>query len=117
MILEHFRYRDFFIRKTKKAYISLMTPEILDIASRCSTKGENAFRLTVKRRGLHDGLKLCRKIFATYLRMQGITPEVIDLLQGRIPKTVFARHYLRPDMDVELEKVRNCLAKLLASLV
>jgi intergrase/recombinase len=47
----------------------------------------------------------CRKIFATYLRNQGIEPETIDLLQGRIPKSVFDRHYFRPDLImIELKK-------------
>jgi hypothetical protein len=112
LMIEHFKYPDFFLRRTKKAYISLATPTILEIAQKCSDKGENAFRHSVKRLHLQDRVKLCRKIFATHLRMQGITPEIIDLLQGRIPKSVFARHYLRLDIDVEFQKVRNALASL-----
>ena len=41
----------------------------------------------------------CRKIFATYLRNKGIEPELIDLLQGRLPKSIFLRHYYRPDIN------------------
>lgn len=45
-------------------------------------------------------IKELRSYFATYLRQHGILAEYIDLLQGRIPKSVFARHYLKVE-DVE----------------
>jgi intergrase/recombinase len=45
------------------------------------------------------GLKYCRKIYASYLRANGIPIEVIDLLQGRVPKPVFVRHYLTPGLS------------------
>ena len=117
MTIEHFRYPDYFLSRTKKAYISLATPAILEIAQRSSDKGENAFRHTAKRLHLQDRVKLCRKIFATYMRMEGITPEIIDLLQERIPKNVFARYYLRLDIDVEFNKVRAALDRLQTSIV
>lgn len=50
-----------------------------------------------KRRGLDMQMGYCRKIFCTYLRINGIEQEVIDLLQGLLPRTVFERHYFRPD--------------------
>jgi intergrase/recombinase len=39
---------------------------------------------------------LCRKVFASWLRKEGIQPEVIDLLQGRVSQSVLTRHYLVP---------------------
>jgi intergrase/recombinase len=54
----------------------------------------------------------CRKIFATYLRLEGIEQEIIDLLQGRIPRNVFVRHYFRPSFARENEKVRNALENM-----
>jgi intergrase/recombinase len=45
-------------------------------------------------------MKYCRKIYASYLRQNGgIESEIVDLLQGRVPRTVFARHYFRPSAD------------------
>jgi hypothetical protein len=29
----------------------------------------------------------------------GIESEMVDLLQGRVPRTVFARHYFTPSLD------------------
>jgi intergrase/recombinase len=42
-------------------------------------------------------MRLCRKIFASWLRKAGIEPEVVDMLQGRVPPSVLTRHYLVPD--------------------
>ena len=99
MILEHFKYPDIFLRKTKKAYISIVTDSMLELAKKCSSCGYNALRLAVKRKGLEMNMAFCRKIFATHLRNSGIEQEIIDLLQGRIPKSVFVRHYFRPDFN------------------
>jgi hypothetical protein len=56
-------------------------------------------------------ISICRKIFGTFLRNEGIEQEVIDLLQGRISKSVFVRHYWRPDIS-KFNEVRLKLVKL-----
>lgn len=52
-----------------------------------------------------------RKIFASHLKQSGVEAEIVDLLQGRVPKTVFARHYFMPELDYR-EKVITALQKL-----
>jgi hypothetical protein len=41
----------------------------------------------------------------------GIEAEIVDLLQGRVLKTFFARHYFTPKLDYR-EKVITALQKL-----
>lgn len=43
----------------------------------------------------------CRKVFATFLRNKGIEPEIVDLLQGRISRSVFVNnyYYYRPEIN------------------
>lgn len=53
-------------------------------------------------RSLDMQLKYCRKIFASHLRQSGIESEIVDLLQGRVPRTVFARHYFTPSLDYKV---------------
>ena len=96
-ILEHFKFPHLFIRRTKKAYISVVSKPILDIATECYGCSYNSLRLAMRRRGIEMNMAYCRKIYATYLRMSGIEQETIDLLQGRSPKSVFGRYYFRPD--------------------
>ena len=95
--LDHYKYPSIFIRRTKKAYISVVNETILAIARQAGDHTYNALRLLIKRKGLDMNMAFCRKIYATYLRNYGIEQEIIDLLQGRISKSVFARNYFRPD--------------------
>jgi hypothetical protein len=77
--IEHFKYPDVFLRRTKKAYVSIVTDSMLELAKKCSNCGYNALRLAVKRKGTEMNMAFCRKIFATCLRNNGIGQEVIDL--------------------------------------
>jgi intergrase/recombinase len=71
--------------------------------------------MVMEERGLKINMKYCRRIFSTYLRTNGIEYELIDLLQGRIPKTVFARHYFRPDFEKDVERIRKKISQLSVS--
>jgi len=115
MALEHFKYPEFFIRRTKKAYISIVTVPILELARQSSVCGYNALRLALKRRSLNMNMAYCRKIYATNLRMNGIEQEIIDLLQGRTPKSVFVRNYFRP--DYQYDRIRESINSLYRSLI
>jgi hypothetical protein len=114
-VLEHYKYPSIFIRRTKKAYISIVNGTILGLAREAADHSYNALRLSIKRKGLHMNMAFCRKIFATHLRNNRIEPEIIDLLQGRIPKSVFARHYFRPDFNYR--NITECLISLHKSLI
>ncbi len=56
-------------------------------------------------------MKYTRKIFASYLRKMVIQPEVIDLLRGRVPNSVFVRHYFTPTGDYR-DKVLQAVHQL-----
>ena len=42
-------------------------------------------------------MRLCRKVFASWLIQEGIDSITVDLLQGRVSTSVLARHYQSPD--------------------
>ena len=111
MVLEHFRFPDTFIRRTKNAYISIVSETILDIAKQANKITYTSVKLAIKRRGVEMHMNYCRKIFATYLRSKGIEQEIIDLLQGRIPKNIFVRHYYKPDIG-NFNRIREILNEL-----
>ena len=99
--IEHFRYPTIFLRKTKQAYISVINETILEIAKKSGNYNYNTLRCYLKRKGISMNMNYCRKIFATHLRNNKVQSEVIDLLQGRIPKSIFLRNYFKPDMNNE----------------
>ena len=97
-ILEHYKFPNEFIQRTKKVFISVVNEALIEIAKSCPMNvSYNALKLMLKRKGLDMNMYYCRKVFATYLRNEGVAPELIALLQGRIPNSVFVRHYYRPD--------------------
>ena len=76
----------------------------------------NSLRCYFKRRKIPFNLNYCRKIFATYLRTNGVEQEIIDLLQGRLPKSIFLRYYYRPDFEV-YTKIQKLLKSLLNNII
>ena len=115
--LEHFRFPQSFIKRTKAAYISLVNEEIVDIARKDITiipcNYMKVMYFVVRSKKLEMNMHYCRKIFASYLRQYaGIESEIIDLLQGRTPNTVFAKHYFRPNLQKYRQKVLDALEKL-----
>lgn len=102
--LEHFRFPSLFLRQTKKAYVSFVTPEMLDIVrytepSTTIIPTYNAIRLTCRRRGLYMDMRYCRKIFASWLHKHGVSDVLIYLLQGRVGKSILVNHYLQSGQD------------------
>jgi intergrase/recombinase len=117
MILEHVKYPEIFIRKTKKAYISIVNDSMIQIAKNTKEKNSyNSICCYFKRRNIPFNFNYCRKIFATYLRIQGIEQEVIDLLQGRLPKSIFLRYYYRPELAI-YTKIQDQLKILHETLI
>ncbi len=117
-LLEHYKFPNEFIRKTKNVFVSVVDQSIIDIALKCSTKTSyNSLKLNLKERNIEMNMYYCRKVFATYLRNKGIEPEIIDLLQGRISSSVFVNHYYRPDMnEIITKRIRPVLDELLFEL-
>jgi hypothetical protein len=115
-LLRHYAFSDPFIRRTKAVYISIVNDKILSIAQNINpTLTINALKMAIKHRNLSMQLKYCRKIYASFLRHQGIQPEIIDMLQGRIGKNIFLRHYLTPSSDYK-NQVLQALEKLQSQL-
>jgi hypothetical protein len=116
-MLEHFRYPELFIRRTKKAFVSIANDTVIEIAKKSYEKPcYNALKLVLRRRKIGTHLYYARKIFATYLRGKGVEQELIDILQGRSPRSIFARHYYKPDFRSQ-NKIRRSLTSLHDDLI
>ena len=111
-LLEHFKFPDIFLRRTKKAFVSIASRELVSLVEDQKPLTYDTIKKAITRRE-QTGFKMsfCRKIFATFLRNEGVEPELIDLLQGRIPDSVFVRHYYRPAMS-KFDEIRNKIYEL-----
>jgi intergrase/recombinase len=114
MMLLHYRFPDMFLRVSKKAFVSIINKDLIEIGN--ATPMDITYSSVRKRlKGLNISMHLyyCRKVFATYLRNKGIEPEIIDLLQGRISDSVFVNHYYRPDInEIITKRIRPVLDEL-----
>jgi len=115
--LEHFRFPDIFIRKTKNVYISFIGEKLKHAIEEYEKPiSYVTFRRKLEKAGIKLMLKEARKAWASELRKK-IPSEAVDLLQGRIPPSVFARHYYRPDLKeigrLVLETLKPLEARLL----
>ena len=117
-ILEHFRFPELFLRQTKKVYISIVASELISEIERSSEVSHSAIKKRLAKNKQNLRFKELRSYFATYLRQHGILAEYIDLLQGRIPKSVFAKHYLKIESLKELvQKVNTVTSTIESSLL
>lgn len=55
----------------------------------------------------------CKKVFPTFLGQEGIESEIIDLLQGRIPNSMFVKHYYRQIYQILLKEQEKRLLNYL----
>lgn len=111
--LEHFRFPEIFLRRTKKAYISYLSLDNYERIAQigCKTPTWNAIRRACQRRDIKMEMHLCRRVFASWLRKDGVQPEVVDLLQGRVTQSVLTRHYLTPSYDLK-DRILSSLDRL-----
>lgn len=108
-MLEHFRYPKLFLRRCKNAYISFITPELLEAVLRCKPRVDYwALDTRINRLGLPNKMKELRKYYGTILR-EGLPTEAIDLLQGRVNSSVFARYYYKPFLSDVRDKVMRVI--------
>jgi intergrase/recombinase len=116
--LLHYQYPETFLRRTKKVFISVITNQIISIAQDADiNKPYPQLCKFFRANNLSMNMYYCRKIFATFLRNKGIEYEIIDLLQGRIPKSMFLRHYYRPDInEIITKRIRPVLDELTRDL-
>jgi intergrase/recombinase len=103
-ILEHFRFRALFIRRTKKAFMSFVSN---DLIKRVAASEFNPTTDAITRRMQRRGLKLLfsdlRELWASRAVRHLSQPE-IDFLQGRVSASVFMRNYFNPTWLTDLKK-------------
>lgn len=119
-MLEHFKYKDLFLRKCKNAYISFVTPEMIELVQSVKPKiTYEAIDSGLSRNRLAVRTKELRKLYATSLR-EYLPQELVDLLQGRVSQSVFLRFYyksLLSDIKENVLKAKTLLQNELLLLI
>ena len=117
MMLQHFRFPDLLLRKSKNAYISFITPELLELVLETKPKIKySGIDTMIGRIGFNTRTKQLRKLYATQLRNQ-LPQELVDLLQGRISQTIFMKFYYRPLLLDTKNKILTAIQPLTIQLI
>jgi intergrase/recombinase len=116
MMLCHWKFKQF-LRTTKIAYVSFVTPEMVDMVKGPTSMQPltyNQIRNVCCGNGITCDMRFCRKIFATWLYRSGIPEATINMLQGRAPSSILHQHYiasadnsLRRDVLAAVDKLRE----------
>ena len=114
-VLEHFKYK-VFLRGTKNAYISFASPNLVNEICNSQPVSYSAIDCRLKRRKIRLRLKELRSFNNTFMRKNGLISELVDILAGRVPQSVFCRHYLGEDMKALSAQVLSVQTKLWGTL-
>jgi intergrase/recombinase len=110
--LMHFKYPKDFIRRTKNCFISFIPEELLKQICNSQPVSYNAIRKKLERKGFKLRINEFRDYFGTYLLNHGILEAEINLLQGRIPPSIFIKHYWSPKLSELKDRVFKALTEL-----
>ncbi len=103
-VLEHFRFKPLFIRRTKKAFMSFASKELINRVQQSKFKPTNDI---IQRRLQRRGINLCfpdlREVWASK-SVEYLSQPEIDFLQGRVSSSVFMANYFNPTWISSLKK-------------
>ena len=94
-VLEHFRFRNLFLRNSKKAFISFIFDDLVKQIVKAPLISYDIIPNRLKRRNLKVRFSDIREYHASYLTKY-LRPPEIDFLHGRISTNIFMRSYFNP---------------------
>ena len=111
--LEHFRFKEVFIRKSKKAFISFVPKELIDqIKVSEPLTSKHSVQQFVKKSGLKIRFSDIREAHASFLTKY-LNPAEIDFLHGRVSTNIFMANYFNPKLIADLkERIFKAIAEI-----
>ena len=110
--LMHFKYPKDFIRKTKNCFISFISEELLKQIRNSKPVSYDAIIRRLYRNNAKCRINELRDYFGTYLLQHGILEAEINLCQGRIPPSIFIKHYWSPKLSELRDRIFKALTEL-----
>jgi len=95
-ILEHFRYKEKFLRGTKNAFVSIVPEALVDEIAGSQRVTYAGLTKKLQRRKISTRISELRDFYGTFMIRHGLVAQEADLLCGRIPPSIFVRHYFSP---------------------
>jgi len=103
--LEHFKFKEIFLRKNKKVFISFVPKELVERIA--NNKKLIKSRFQVEKRVQKQGYKIrytdIRELHGSFLTKYLTQPE-IDFLHGRVSASIFMQNYFNPAWISDLKR-------------
>ena len=111
--LEHFRFKEIFLRKSKKAFVSFIPKEFVErIALNDPLPSTDAIQARVKKAGLKLRFSDIREAHASFMTKYLKQPE-IDFIHGRVTTNIFMANYFNPALICDLkERIFNAVKEI-----
>jgi len=110
--LMHFKYPKDFIRRTKNCFISFIAENLVREIANSGLITYEMIRKRLHRNNMKCRINELRDFYGTFLLQHGILEAEINLCQGRIPPSIFIKHYWSP----KLSELRDRIFKALENL-
>jgi intergrase/recombinase len=110
--LMHFKYPQQFVRRTKNVFISFIPESLINEISNCKPLTYQMIVKRLRRKNIKCRINELRDYFGTFLLQHGILEAEINLLQGRIPPSIFIKHYWSPKLSELRDRVFKALNEL-----
>jgi intergrase/recombinase len=101
-VLEHFRFKELFIRNSKRAFISFIPKTLIETIVRNKPLNMDSVQTKVKRK-LSLRFSDVREAHGTFLTKY-LRESEIDFLHGRVSASVFMRNYFNPALITDLKE-------------
>ena len=114
--LEHYKYPKTFLRGKKNVFFTFMPNEIIQKVQRCRTVSLSSFKRRRLKHALPAHFNELRDYFATFMVQHGLMQQEVDILQGRIGRSMFMKHYFSPDINSLRERTLQAVNQMLSQI-
>jgi intergrase/recombinase len=108
----HFKYPKLFIRHTKNTFITFITEDLLSEIANSKPLTYAMIYRRLNRHKIKCRINELRDFFNTYMLKHGILEQEINLLCGRIPPSIFIKHYWSPKLSELGNRVFKAISEL-----
>jgi intergrase/recombinase len=107
--LEHFKYRELFLRRTKNTHLSFVSSNLISQITNSELVSYNVICKRLMRVGLKCRINELRDYFGSSAIRHGLIQQEQDLLCGRIAGSIFIRHYWSPNFKDPRDRTLNAV--------
>ena len=101
-VLTHYKFKDIFIRNSKKAFISFVSKRLVEAIGRRQPLNYSSVQTIVRRKIRKQRFSDIREAHGTFLTKHLRQPE-IDFIHGRVSANVFMQSYFNPALISDLK--------------